>query len=373
MAGLTRWMADRIPALQGSAIDRVPVPSITALQPGQSIAGIDRNEVLALLRDPGADVDRVLGAIALAQPFVRMLPELAVEFESLLRARIADGRRFTDRGRDVTVAVEAHFAHRSTWQQLKPGQRPCGRDLLTALCNIGAAQEAPGAGESSLAAALAETVAAYLTPADTAVIAAGLESIIADRQSRAWTRLHAYHASSALRCSRTRADTALFAALAEPGEDPVLRAEAHPLLATRLPQQVHNLQTWGLLPRPHIPPIKNMFHNLPLFERDTEGEWGLTPEALRLGNLVYPDDLIAALRNPIKDPGRACSAAALVPLVARRLPGLAGQLAEALQCALGSVAEVNVVVEGRAHTFRLAELCAEGLRAIGTSDGEPNR
>ncbi|MFZ2956695.1 MAG: hypothetical protein WA705_07375 [Candidatus Ozemobacteraceae bacterium] len=364
-SALTRWMPNRIPALQGSVIDRVPVPSITTLTPGQSIAGIDKNEVIALLRDPDTDLGRVLGAVALAEAFVRMAPDLAIELESLLRERIADIRQFTDRGRVLTVAVEAHFAHRSIWQKLKPGQLPTALDLLTTLRKIAAAQEAPAAGERSLAAALAETVALFLTPSDLATAAAGLESEIANRQSRAWTRLHAYHALSTLRDQGARADKILFTALADPGEDPVLRAEAHPLLAPRLAQPVYQLQTQGLLPRPPIPPVQTIFHNLPLFERDTEGEWVLRPEALRLGNLVYPDDLIATLCNPTTDLPCVCAAAALAPLVARRLPAQAHRLVEALRDAMDNAAELHVVVAGRTHTFRLTELCSEGLHAIG--------
>ena len=297
---LTRWMPDRIPALQGSVIDRVPVPSIATLQPGQSIAGFDRNEIIALLRDPNADLGRVLAAIALAGPLARMAPELAVELESLLRALVADGRRFTDRARNLTVTVEAWSAHRAIWQQLKPGERPAGPDLLSALRKIAAAQEAPGRGENSRAAALAETIIGYLAPADRTMIATGLESDIADRRFRAWARLHAYHALVVLSGHGTGADETLFAALADPGEDPVLRAEAHALLAPFMAQPVHDLQAKGLLPRPPIPPVETLFHNLPRFERDTEGEWVLNPDAVRLGNLVYPDDLIAALRDPTR-------------------------------------------------------------------------
>ncbi|MBF0547787.1 MAG: hypothetical protein HQM08_25340 [Candidatus Riflebacteria bacterium] len=362
---LTRWMPDRIPSLQKNIIARETVPSITALQPGQSIAGIDRNEVLALLRDPEAAPSHLLGAIALSEPFIRMTPDLAVELESLLRARIADFRRLTDRGRVITVAVEAHFAHRSIWRQLKPSLRPSSLDLRTSLCNIAEAQEAPAKSERSLAAALAETVTDYLTPTHTETIAAGLKSVIADRKSSAWTRLHAFHALSTLRDQRAKADKMLFTSVADPSEDPVLRTEAHPLLASRLPQQVYDLQTQGLLPRPPIPPVNSLFHNLPCFERDTEGEWVLTPEAMQLGNLVYPDDLITTLRDSARNPARACAAAALAPLVAQRLPALAGLLTNALQSALSSVAEINVEVAGRTHTFRLNQLCTEGLRTIG--------
>jgi hypothetical protein len=368
-SALTRWMPDRISALQGSVIDRVPVPSITTLQPGTSLAGFDKNEIVALLRDPGADLGRVLAAIALAAPLARMAPELAIELESLLRARQADGRRFADRARNLAVTVEAWLAHRALWQQLEPGKRPAGPELLSALRKIAASQEAPGAGDRSRAAALAETLAGYLAPADLATVVAGLLSDVADRRLRAWTRLHAYHAWVALSGHDAGADKTLFAALADPGEDPALRAEAHPLLAPRLARPVHDLQAKGLLPRPPIPPVETLFHNLPLFERDTEGEWVLTPDAARLGHLVYPDDLIAALRDPTKDPARACAAAALATPVVRRLPACAGRLAEALRGAQDSTVEIRAVVAGRPCVFRLAELCAEGLRALGCSPG----
>ena len=365
-SALTRWMPDRIPELQGSVVERVPVPSITTLQPGRSLAEFDKSEIIALLRDTNADLGRVLAAIALAEPLARMAPQSAVELESLLRARMADSRRYTDRARSLTVAVEAWHAHRAIWQQLRPGERPGGPDLLSALRRIAAAQEAPGSGERSHTAALVETVAACLAPADRETVAAGLESTIADRRSRAWTRLHAYHALVMLSGHGTRADRVLFAALADPSEDALLRTEAHPLLAPHLAQPVYELQARGVLPRPSIPPVDTLFHNLPLYERDTDGEWVLTPDALRLGNLVYPDDLIAALRDPIMDPARACAAAALAAQVARRLPAHAAQLVDALRGGHGSVVEFHAEIAGRARTFRLAELCTEGLHAIGS-------
>jgi hypothetical protein len=162
-----------------------------------------------------------------------------------------------------------------------------------------------------------------------------------------------------------RADKALFAVLADPNEDPVLRAEAHPLLAPRLAQPVYDLQSKGLLPRPEIPPVETLFHNLPLFERDTEGEWVLTPGAIRLSHLVYPDDLIEVLHDAPRNPTRACAAAALAALVAQRLPAATSRLAEALRSAQGIEVHLNAVIAGRPHAFCLAELCAEALRAIG--------
>ncbi len=364
-SAIMRWMPDRIPELQGTVIDRVTVPSISTLVPGQSIAGIDKNEVFALLNDPDADPDRVLGAIALAEPFVRMKPELGPRLESLLRRRIADNRQFSERAWNRTVAVEAWLAHRMIWQLLKPDKRPAAIDLLISFREIAMAQEAPSQGERSLAAALAETVNACLTPSDFTQIAAGLETDIANRRLRPWTRLHSYNALATLKDQGGRAEKVLYAALADSGEDPVLRAEAHVLLAPRLPKQVYDLQARGVLSRPSIPPVETLFHNLPLFERDTEGEWVLTPEAIRLSRLVYPEDLIATLHNSKSDPSRACAAAALAPLVAERLPDLAGQLAGALRDARDERVALPRVIAGREHTFGLAGLCADGLQAMG--------
>jgi hypothetical protein len=362
---LTRWMPDRLAELRGTVVERAAVPSITDLVPGQSIAGIEKGEVLDLLRDTGADPGRVLGAIALSESFVRMRPDLAVEFEPLLRARMADTSRFTDRGRNLTVAWEANSAYYAVWQQMKPGQRPSAADLLASLSRIAAAQGEPAwPGEDTYAAKLAETLRGYISLEDEAVIGAGLEKVIADRKSGAWNRLHAYHAMTRLRDQGGRAEKALFAALADPGEDPVLRAEAHALLAPRLPQPVFELQVKGMLPRPAIPLVETLFHNLPMYDRDYEGEWFLTPAAIRFAGLVYPDDLIAALTGAGTDPSRACAAAALAPPVGGRLPAAAGQFAGPLRSLLGSEAEIHAVIAGRQKSFRLADLCAAALSAL---------
>jgi len=363
-SSLTRWMPDRINELQGTVISRVSVPSITKLIPGQSIAGIDKNEVMALLRDPDADIGRVLAAITLAEPFVRMKQDLASQFERLLRMRIKDNRRFSERAWNRNVAVEARLAHGAVWKLLKPEKRPAALDLIISFREIAMAQEAPSIGECSLAGALADTVSASLAPLDLKEIAVSLETDIANRRLSAWTRLHTYHALATLKDHGGKADKALFAALADPDEDPVLRAEAHALLAPRLKQPVFDLQNRGKLPRPPIPPVETLFHNLPLFERDTRGEWCLTPDALRWGCLTYPDDLMDALLNAKQDPARACAAAALAPLVAQRLPFTAGQLTEAMREAGKNPFELHALIEGREHTFCLAKLCQEGIQAV---------
>ncbi|MEW6079865.1 MAG: hypothetical protein AB1724_18810 [Thermodesulfobacteriota bacterium] len=362
---LTRWMPDRLAELRSTVVQRASVPSITDLVPGQSIAGIEKEEVLALLRDPDADLGRVLSAIALSESFIRMKPDLAVAFEPLLREKIADIRRYNDRARNLTVAWEASSAHRAVWQQMKPDQRPAATDLLVSLNRIAAAQAEPAwPGEDTYAAKLAETIRGYLSPEDEAAIGAGLEKIIAGRRIRAWTRLHAYHAMIMLINQGDRARRALFAALADPGEDPVLRSEAHALLAPRLPQPVFELQAKGILPRPAIPPVESLFHNLPMYDRDTEGEWLLTPAAIRLAGLVYPDDLTAALSAAGQDPSRACAAAALASPVGERLPAAAQQFAALLRGLLESKVEIHAVIAGRQKSFRLAALSAAALSAL---------
>jgi hypothetical protein len=167
--------------------------------------------------------------------------------------------------------------------------------------------------------------------------------------------------------NNANADRMLFSALSDPDENPVLRKEAHRLLAFRMAEQVHGLQSEGLLERPAIPPVGDIFHNLPMFERDTEGEWLLTPEAMKFAGLVFPDDLISVLTDHAGDPACACAAAALAPHVAGRLPDFAGQIAAALQNAMGRAEEVNAVVNGRSHTFRLAAICTESLNASSVS------
>jgi hypothetical protein len=219
-------------------------------------------------------------------------------------------------------------------------------------------------GEDTFAAKLVETVRGHISPEDEAVIGTGLEKLIADRKSSAWTRLHAYHAMSMLISQGDRARLALFTALADPGEDPVLRSEAHALLAPRLPQPVYELQVKGVLPRPAIPPVETLFHNLPMYDRDYEGEWLLTPAAWRFAGLVYPDDLVAVLTNAAADPSRACAAAALAPPVGERLPAAVGQLADPLRRCLDSGIEVQAIIGGREKNFRLADLCAGALGSL---------
>jgi hypothetical protein len=363
-------MPDRIPSLQGNAIPRTPIPSISDLQMGQSVIEIDRDEVVSLLRDSGAEPGRLLSAVALAEWLARLAPGLAVELESSLRARLADGRRYADRSRNLSVGVQAQYAHRAVWRLLDSGARPSGPELLASLRKTAAAQEAPGAGENSRAAELAETICATLAPADLELTAAALEADLADRRLPAWTRLHSYLALARLWDQVTRADKALFAALADPGEDPVLRTEAHSLLAPRMALPVHQLQERGLLPRPILPRAETLFHNVPLFDRDTEGEWTLTPDAVKLGHLVFPEDLLAVLREPDANPSRACSAAALAAVVARRLPSYVEQFARALRTAMGCDAEFRAGWAGRERTFRLAELCSMTLRELGLPEVE---
>lgn len=218
-------MPDRLPSLQGYGIPRTPIPSISDLQMGQSVIEIDRDEVVSLLRDPGAEPGRLLSAIALVEWLTRLAPGLAVELESSLRARLAD-----------------------------------------------------------------------------------------------------------------------------PGEDPVLRTEAHSLLAPRMALPVHHLQERGLPPHPILPRAETLFHNVPLFDRDTEGEWTLPPDAIKLGHLVFSEDLLAVLREPDANPSRACSAAPLLrwprwsregcPRTSSSSPGLCGlQWAATRSSALGGPGE----------------------------------
>lgn len=101
-----------------------------------------------------------------------------------------------------------------------------------------------------------------------------------------------------------------------------------------------------------------------MYERDTEGEWLLTPAAQRLASQVYPDDVVAALDGTADDPSRACAAAALAPLVGQRLPAVAGQFARPLRSHSDSQVEVDAVIDGRTKQFRLADLCAEALRML---------
>lgn len=364
-AALTRWMPERIPMLQGNAIPRTPVPSISAFPGGPPVAEIDQNELFELLREPQAELGRVLGAIALVAQFARWAPGAPAKLEPLLRGRIADPRRFTDRGRELVVAIEAQRAHRDVWSLLPAGERPGAAVLLESLLQVAATQGAVGVGEEDRAEALMRTIAVGLSPADIDAAAVRLLAVVADRANMAWTRLHAFQVLTVLPPGHDgRANNALFAALADPSEDSLLRAEAHAILAPRLPRPVHELQAKGRLPRPALPPVEALYRYLVWFERDTAGEWVLTSDARRIADMTWPDDLLACLRDPAQNPACACAAAALAPRLAWRLPDLAGPLVVALRGCLGRGIQRQAVADGRAVVFQLDELCTAALHTL---------
>ena len=363
-SALTQWMPHRIDQLRGTIIPSTSVPSIEDLSPGQSPAGIDPEELFSLLRDSNASLGRVLSAIALVESFLRLKPESAPLLEPLLRERISDHRYFIERGRKWNVGMQALYSYQKVWSYLKdsfPGEKT----LSLSLGKIAASQEAPGPGESSLAYGFAAVIVFYLEKAGMKTLIADLLEGINDSNQSTWTRLHFYHALNALK-QGDLANQKLFVALSDPKEDPVLRKEAHSLLALQFKAEIFDLQKRELLFRPPLPPVEKIYEIVPLFERDTEGALNLTPEAFKLMNLFFPEDLIDALKHPDKDPSRSCSAAVFAAKTAERLPQIKDKIIEALRSARlnGKEIQLDHPISGKNVTFRLETLCNDALKEL---------
>lgn len=347
-----------------------PLPTLAELARRHPDAQeIDPATVAAVLADRTAPVEQVLSALHLVPMALHRTADAPARLERPLRLWLADAQRVAAWGRTMVVQQAAGNAWREAWRLLPAAARPGPGPLLAALLAAGEAQGALGDGElvvvEVIAAALADLADAQLAP-----IADGLARALAERAAPPWRRVHAYLALRALRPLRgpehRAADPALYAVLADPGEDATVRGQAHLLLARRLPREVHGLQERGLLPWAAVPPFAAIVRFSPYHERAAadEGEWLANAEGHRIADRCRPAELSALLGAAAADPQRAAAAALLAPLVAARVPACAPALAAALAAVGAAPQRITARDGGWSHDRSLGELCRAALAAL---------
>lgn len=326
---LDRWLpVDAVVALREEGLLEAralpPYPEVAGASTGNGNALYPALDELARKVEPAeilAALERVSRCqteedVARGLTALNLLPRMAKSrggFFDQVWGRLAplfgEARRLVHPRRSWTIDQEAFKAALEMVPlRLKEPLEDAASLLRAALAGALEREEAPESYFAKVgrygAGALSRLFQARLQADEKARLAGWLERVLTDRGRGAYARINAFYGIEGLGSAEAlaQAERRLLAQILEPEEAADLKAEAHALLASRLPAEVAQAQEAGLLPALDLPAVEA------LHAPAQGGLMRLEPKVAAGAARQHPGRLVAAIADPETPIERLCAA-----------------------------------------------------------------